>query len=158
MSLKTLCLMVVAVLIAPLAARADSAPTSEDVKKVVEYYKNGKDGGPILAEIKPCLKVDTTKGSATIWECIEPVTAKVKKDTTVHAWMNWLVPKDGKYDDLTVQWLFNGEVRSADDMALNSSSYAGPYFKSKTVNKVGKWEVKVLRGGKELGSAKFEVE
>ena len=157
MSLKSLCLFVAAVLAAPMVARAD-APSGEEVKKVIEYFNIGKDQGPILAELKPCLTVDSKKGSATIWDCTEPVAGKVKKGATVHAWMNWLVPKDSKYDDLTIKWIFDGDTRNATDLSLTSAAIGARYFKSHTVDKVGKWEIKIVRGGKELGTAKFEVE
>jgi hypothetical protein len=151
-------LLVAAILVAPLTARADGAPTGDEIKKVLDYYNNGKDSGPVLAELKPCLTVDQKKGSTTIYECTEPVSGKVKKGTTVNAWMNWLVPKDGKYEDLSVQWIHNGTVRTTQDLALKTPLIGSRTWLASTVQKEGKWEIKILRDGKELGSAKFEVE
>jgi hypothetical protein len=157
---KTLCVLVAAALFVPLAARgqAPAAPSADEVKKVIEYYNNGKDVGPVLGELKPCLTVDTKKGSATQWDCTEPVTGKVKKGVVVNAWMNWLVPKDAKYEDITVQWLHEGTVRTTQDLSLKNPAVGSRTYLALTAGKAGKWEIKILRDNKELGSAKFEVE
>ncbi len=153
--------LVVALSAVPLAARAADAPpapSAEEVKKVVEYYKAGKDAGPVLAELKACLTVDTKKGSPTQWECTEAVSGPVKKGTTVNAWMNWLVPKDGAYSDLVVQWLLDGQVRTTQDLELKTPALGARSYKASTLSKPGKWEIKVLQGSKELGSVKVDVE
>ena len=150
----------VAVFVVPLAARAEgpAAPTPDELKKVIDYYNNGKDAGPILAEVKPCLTVDSKKGSPTFLDCTEPVSGKVKKGTPVSAWMSFLVPKDGKYEDIAVQWSVDGVVRTTQDLPLRNSMIGARTYLVSTINKPGKWEIKVLQGAKELGSAKFEAE
>jgi hypothetical protein len=159
MSLKSLYWIVAAVVAVPCIARGQvAAPTSEEVKKVIEYYNNGKDQGPILADLKPCLAVDQKKGSPTFLDCEDPVAGKVKKGTAVNAWMNWLVPKEGKYEELAVQWSYEGVVRTTQDLKLTISGTTIRTWVASTPNKVGRWEIKVLQGTKELGSAKFEVE
>lgn len=152
--------LVAAVFVVPLAVRADAppAPSPEELKKVIDYYNNGKDAGPILAEIKPCITVDTKKGSPTQWDCTEPVSGKVKKGTPVNAWMNFLVPKEAKYEDLSVQWSVDGVVRTTQDLSLKNSAVGARTYLVSTINKPGKWEIKVLQGTKELGKAVFEAE
>jgi len=151
-------------LLAPTALRAqgtvptpETDPTAEEVRKVVGYYQTGKDKGPILVELKPCLTIDTQKDSPTRWDCTEPVTTPVKKGTLVSAWTSWLVPQDAKYEDVVLQWVLDGQVRSTQDVAL-SSSWRSRTYKSNTLSKKGKWSIKVLRGDKELGSADVQVE
>ncbi|MGC4115444.1 MAG: hypothetical protein QM765_12740 [Myxococcales bacterium] len=151
--------LVAAVFVVPAVVRADPpAPSPEEIKKVVDYYNNGKDAGPVLAEFKPCITVDTKKGSPTANDCTEPVSGKVKKGTPVFAWMNFLVPKDGKYEDLAVQWSVDGVVRTTQDLSLKIAGTAIRTYYSSTINKPGKWEIKVLQGTKELGKASFEAE
>ncbi|HEY3446959.1 MAG TPA: DUF2914 domain-containing protein [Myxococcales bacterium] len=152
--------LVAAVFVVPLAARAEgpAAPSAEELKKVIDYYNNGKDSGPILAELKPCITVDTKKGSPTQWDCTEPVSGKVKKGTPVNAWMNFLVPKEAKYEDLSVQWILDGQVRTTQDLSLKNSAVGARTYLVSTISKPGKWEIKVMQGAKELGSAKFEAE
>jgi hypothetical protein len=127
------------------------------VRKVVDYYQTGKDKGPILVELKPCLTIDTQRDSPTRWDCKEPVTAPVKRGTLVSAWTSWLVPQDAKYEDVVVQWVLDGQVRSTQDVAL-SSSWRSRTYKSNALSKKGKWSIKVLRGDKEVGSADVQVE
>ena len=161
MSRKLMSALVAAVLVVPFAARADGpvAPTGDEVKKVLEYFNNGKDSGPVLAELKPCLTVESkNKTAPNFLECTEPVSGKVKKGASVSAWMNWLVPKDGKYEDLSIQWICDGVVRTTQDLSLKMPQIGSRTWMSATANKAGKWEIKILQGAKELGSAKFEVE
>ena len=158
MTCKLLGLLAATLLAAPAAAGAQPDPTSEEVKKVVEYFNAGKDKGPVLSQLKPCLTIDTKKGSPTLWECTEPATGKVKKGSVVYAWTEWLVPKEGKYEDLTLQWLLEGTVRTTQDLSLTAAGVGLRTYKGTAVTKAGKWEIKVLRDNKELASAKFEVE
>jgi len=161
-------LLVVAFALAlPMAAHAQDAaeeakpippkPTKEEVLKVVQYQLSGKGGGPVLTVLTPCLEVDQKKGSATQWDCISPVDGPVKKNTTVSAWTQWLVPQDDKYDDLMIQFVHEGVVRSTTDLTLENPSYKARTFRSSKLTKPGKWELKVLRGSEELGSAVVTV-
>lgn len=125
------------------------APTPEELKKVIRYYFSGKDQGPILVDFKACTKVDTGKDSPTKSECLETISGPVKKGTNVHAWTMWLVPEGGSYDDLSIQFIHEGQVRTTTDIPLTASLRSRTY-RATTVTKTGKWEVKVLRGGKEL--------
>jgi hypothetical protein len=139
------------------AKPAAAVPTADEIKRVLDYQENGKDLGPVLLELVPCLKVDTTKGSATIYNCVEPVTGPVKKNTTVSAWMAFFCPKGGKYEDLTVQFLFEGQVRQTLDVTVEGLSRTRTY-RSQTFGKAGKWQIKVMRGDKELASTNVTVE
>ncbi|MCA2978874.1 MAG: hypothetical protein INH37_11350, partial [Myxococcaceae bacterium] len=69
----------------PALAQDPSAPppTADELKRVLDYQDNGKDRGPVLLDVVPCLKVDQTKGSPTQFTCIEPLTGPVKKGTAV---------------------------------------------------------------------------
>lgn len=143
---------------APPAAPAQPPPPAEEIKRVLEYQDNGKDRGPALLDVIPCTKVDQTKGSETIFTCIEPVTGAVKKDTTVNAWLQFFVPKGGEYEDLKVQWLLGSEVRETKDFKIKGLARARTWL-AHTPRKAGKWTVKVIQGDdKLLGSASFTVE
>ena len=132
-------------------------PTAEMVKKVLDYQEKGASAGPVLLDLVPCTKVDTTKGSPTQFHCIEPVTeGGVKKNTTVFAWLQWLCPKDGKYEDIQIQFLHEGQVRkTVDNPVAGFGRTRG--WRGENFNKVGKWTIKVIRGDKELGSATVNV-
>jgi hypothetical protein len=131
-------------------------PTAEMIKKVLEYQERGAPAGPVLLDLVPCTKVDTTKGSPTQFHCIEPVGDSVKKGTTVFAWLQWLCPKDGKYEDISIQFLHEGQVRkTVDNPVAGFGRTRG--WRGENFNKVGKWTIKVLRGAQELGSATVNV-
>ena len=140
------------------AASAPTAPSPDEIKRVSAYYYGGKELGPILVDLKPCTKVDSEKESATKSECLESVSAPVKKNTTIQAWMLWMVPDGGNYDDVRVQFLHNGEVRSTKDVKLTGPAMRSRTWPAITVNKPGKWEIKVMRGDKELGKSEVTVE
>ena len=161
---RTLLTIAIAVAVAlPLTAVAQgeaakmAAPTKDEIARVVSYYMEGKGSGPVLTEFKPCLEVDTKKGSATQWECVQPVAGAVKKNTPVHAWTSWLVPQGDKYDDIMVQFVHEGVVRATNDASVTAALRTRTY-KTKTLNKTGKWEIKILRGSEELAAAVVNVE
>ncbi|MFL5320256.1 MAG: hypothetical protein ACJ790_11420 [Myxococcaceae bacterium] len=129
-------------------------PAPQEIKKVVDYYMNGKDGGPILVEVKPCLKVDADKASPTFNDCVEPVNGDVQKGKSVSAWMMWFVPKGAKFDDMSVQISLDGAVRETKDFSISDSMRTRSY-KSIMLSKAGKWTFKVMRGTTEFG--KFDV-
>ena len=160
--MNRLCVVMVVVLLAPALGWAQDVPTAVEIKKVQDYMENGKDKGPVLMEVVACLNVDNKKGSATAFDCIEPVNGPVKKGTMVHVWTSWALPKGGKYEDITVQWLHEGSVRSTSDIAFEGSEkWSNPRartWKSSNMSKTGKWEMKVQREGKELGSVSVTVE
>ncbi len=133
-------------------------PTPAEAKKVTDYYFYGQSQGPLLMEFKPCLKVDSGKESPTKNECLEPVTGPVKKGTTVHAWTLWLVPEGGSYDDVSIQFAFEGQVRATIDVKLDKGGQRSRTWRSSSLSKAGKWTIKVVRGTQELASAPITVE
>lgn len=140
------------------AAPAQPPPPAEEIKRVLDYQDNGKDRGPALLDIVPCNKVDQAKGSPTQFTCIEPITGPVKKGTTVNAWVQFFCPKDGKYEDLKIQWLLGSEVRQTTDITVQGLARTRTW-RAHTPPKAGKWTIKVIQGeSKELGSATFTVE
>lgn len=147
--------------VAPAAAApadAPPAPSAQEISKVATYFLKGKGAGPILVDSKVCLKVDATKESPTRSDCIEPVTGPVKKNATVSIWANWLIPEGDKYDDVTVQFLFQGQVRATKDMALSGGSLRYRTYTGTPMTKSGKWQIKIMRGEKELTSAEVTVQ
>jgi len=137
-------------------APAPAVPTAAEIKKVLDYQDNGKDVGPVLLDLVACNKVDQAKGP-TQFHCIEPVSGPVKKNSVVSAWLQFFCPKDGKYEDITVQYLFDGQIRNTYDVSVASLGRTRTW-KSSTLGKSGKWTIKVLRGSAELATANVTVE
>ena len=144
---------------APAAAAPEAAPPppADEIKRVLDYQENGKDRGPALLDLVPCLKVDSTKNAPTSFTCLEPVKGAVKKGTTVNAWTQWFCPRGGKYEDITFQWLHEGQIRSTTDITVEGLARTRTW-RAQTLGKPGKWQVKVLRGATELGQANIVVE
>lgn len=157
----TLRLALAAVALSTAALAQDAAapappPPADEIKRVMEYQENGKDRGPALLEVIPCTKVDNTKGSATANTCIEPVTGPVKKGTTVFAWTLWFCPKDGNYEDVAIQFLHEGQVRSTVDVTIKGLARTRTW-RGYSLTKPGKWQIKILRGSAELGGTSVTV-
>ncbi len=138
------------------AGPPEPPPSAAEIKRVQDYLENGKDRGPALLDLIPCLKVDQTAGSPTRYQCVEPVTGPVPKGTTVFAWMQWYTPKDGKYEDVKLQFFHENEVRQTID--LNVSGYGRTRsFRGQNLLKVGRWTIKLSRGETEFGAATVDV-
>ena len=133
-------------------------PSSDEAFKVVSYYYDGKDSGPVLLKTMPCLKVDEGKTSKTRNECVKPIDSSVPKGSRVSLWSAWLVPVGGKYDDVSVQFLLDGVVRETRDLSLSTESPRMRTWSTSTLSKPGKWEIKVTRAGKELSTSSITVE
>jgi hypothetical protein len=132
-------------------------PPADELKRAIDYLENGKDSGPVLLDLIPCSKVDQAKGSSTLFTCLEPVSGAVKKGTTVQAWTQWFCPRGGKYEDITIQSSFEGEVRNTSDVVVEGLGRTRTW-RSFTLSKPGKWQLKVMRAGKELGALNLVVE
>lgn len=141
----------------PAAAVAAPPPAAEEIKRVLDYQENGKERGPALLDVIPCAKVDSTKGTATSYTCVEPITAAIKKGAVVNVWTQWFCPKGGKYEDLSIQSLLDGQVRNTVDITVEGLARTRTW-RPFTVSKAGKWQFKVMQGSKELGMTSVVVE
>jgi hypothetical protein len=124
------------------------APTADEINKVTAYYLRGKDGGPILIEFKLCGTIGKTPEGKMA--CDDELGDTVAKGEPVNAFVRFFAPKGGKYEDLKVKFLFNGEVRSTSDFTVTESWTGYANYKRTAVTKAGTWDVEVLRGDKVL--------
>ena len=145
-------------------------PTADEINRVHEYLEGGKDSGPILLEITPCLKVDkkvpegadpkSPEAKNAKRACIEAVTGPVAKKTAVSAWMRFFVPKGAKYTEEDLKIIYKGAedvetIPFSIDQESGSSSYG--MYKSKTLKTAGEWEITVKYKDAVLGTAKVTV-
>ena len=133
-------------------ALADEAPTASEIKKVMDFFRNGQGKGPVLVDLVPCLKVDRPAPGKKK-DCLEGVADEVPKGTVVNAFTRWFVPEGDTYE-LTFEWLHEGEVVSSGTVTVEGSFGYGTW-KAKSLTKAGAWEVRVKRGDDVLGSAKM---
>jgi hypothetical protein len=132
------------------------APTAEEVQKVTSYFLRGAAGGPILLGLQLCAEVG--KNAEGKLECTTELGAKAKKGDKLTAFVRFFAPKGGKYDDVRVRFLLDGEVRSTSDMTVTESWTGYGNYKTTTASKAGTWEAQVLRGDAVLASRKVTVE
>ncbi len=134
LSLVLLCL--------PALGLAQTTPTPEEARKVVDYYFNGKGQGVLLVDYKLCQQVP--KKGAGKYECKKALTSRqVGKGQQVFLWMNFLVPAQEKATIL-LQFERRKVVRKTIDLSL-SGSLRHRTWKRIPTNKVGTWRVTVLQ-------------
>lgn len=132
-------------------------PTIGEIKRVVDFYHKGNKSGPVLVQLVPCLKVDTRKESKTQYDCRRTAGSKVPVGTSIWAWTQWFVPKNGVYNDVMIQFLHNGMVRTTKDISLVGGTRMRA-FRSEKLKKKGIWELRVIRGKKLLAATKIKVQ
>jgi hypothetical protein len=130
-------------------------PTAGEIKRVNDYYLRGAAQGPVLVESVLCKKTDKVDGKLS---CVEKLPERIKKGDIIIAFVRFFVPKGGKYDDVKVKFLLDGELRSTSDFTLSEAWTGYSNYKQTTAQKVGKWEIQVLRGENVLASHVVMVE
>lgn len=131
-----------------------AAPTADEIKRVTDYFLRGKDVGPILLDFIACKKTDKVDGKLA---CVEPTGPSAKKGDPLIAYVKFFAPKGGKYEDLKIKFIWNGEVRSTSDFTVTEAWTGYSNYKQTTASKPGTWEMQVLRGETVLSSQKVTV-
>ncbi|MDP2340115.1 MAG: hypothetical protein Q8O67_04090 [Deltaproteobacteria bacterium] len=136
----------------PAAEPPPPAPSADEIKRVAAYYLHGQAAGPILMELTLCSEIGkNTEGKLA---CGAELPASVKKGDPITAFVKFFAPKGGKYEDLKIRFLLDGEVRTTSDMTVTESWTGYANYKKTTASKAGTWEVQVLRGDVVLASKK----
>ncbi|HSP78472.1 MAG TPA: hypothetical protein VLQ93_08080 [Myxococcaceae bacterium] len=135
---------------APAAAQV---PTSEEAKRVVEYYLKGQGQGPVLLDAKLCAEV--SKSGENKFECIEEVPAEgVKANSRVTVWQAYMLPQGDTVEDIMVQVKHGEIVRETKDVKVTGGLRTRSW-PSVRLNKSGDWSITILRGEQVL--KKFDV-
>ena len=136
-------------------AEAPPAPSADEIKRVGAYYLRGKDAGPILVEFSLCSEIG--KNDEGKLACGAELASTLKKGDPITAFVKFFAPRGGKYDDLEIRFLLNGEVRSSSAFTVSESWTGYANYKKTTAGKAGEWEIQVLRADTVLGSKKVTV-
>ena len=105
-------------------------------------------------KIYACAKIEGTS-------CAEPAGEKVRLGSKVSAFMIFMLPQNGNYDDLTLQWTLDGKVRTTRDLSVKGSPTGSLRYRmyyTELLSKPGTWVAKLTRGNKDLGSFSITVE
>jgi hypothetical protein len=131
-------------------------PSADEIRRVTQYYLNGVAGGPVLLDFLLCTKV--VKGADSKLICESEYGATAKKGDAVSAFLRFFAPKGGKYEDLRVKFVHNGELRKMDDLTVTESWTGSATYKTVSLSKPGSWEIQVTRGDVVLGSKTLTVQ
>ena len=117
---------------------AAEKPTSDEVRKVMDYYKEG--GEAILVESRLC--VDIEKSGDDKNECTETLPdGPLQMGQNAYLWMNYLVPGSDPAT-LLVQFKYKGRALNSDEIRL-SNAIRYRTWKTLQTSKSGEWEVNI---------------
>lgn len=136
--------MVAAVSIwAPLLAFAQTTPSADEVRKVVQFYYNGKTG-VYLIDIKLCEGV--FKEGEQKNNCKDEITSgEIFTGDDAVVWMHFFAP-DGAKETVLVQYNRNGITRRTSSRKVRGAIRYRVWVPFK-VDKAGSWDVKVIYDG-----------
>src|SRR5688572_14557289 len=128
-------------------------PSADAVKSFWSYYFKGQGQGVVLADVKLCLEV--AKDGDNKSECVKEVPAEgVKAGTVVSVWQAYLLPKDDKVEDITVQLKLGDQIRETKDVKVSGASIRTRTWTGFRIPKAGEWTLDITRGGETLKSLK----
>ena len=116
-----------------------AAPPAKAVKEVVDYFYNGQKDGPILTDSKLCKSIKDLECE----QAIDPDA--VMLGDFIYVWMQFFVPKGGIYDDIMVEYKYEGVPRNLNAHKVEGSIRYRAVDKYK-VDKPGKWTITIKRG------------
>ena len=132
-------------------AIAQEKPTSEEARKVIDYYFHGKGKGVVPMEYKFCQEV-SLKGENKN-ECVSEISANsVKKGQEAYLWMNFLVPA-GEEAKILLQYSRNNMVRDTSNVSLGGATRYRTWKRIPT-STPGDWKVRLIQ---EMSDADVEV-
>jgi hypothetical protein len=131
-----------------LSTNAMAVPSGDMVKEVIDYYYHGQEHGPILSEAKLCKTVEA-------FDCVEEIEpGSFPLGETIKVWMRFLVPKGATYDDILVEYRYEGTPWRVQPHKVESS-IRYRVIDSFTLNKAGNWAITIRKGPSTLKT--FEV-
>ena len=139
-------------------AMAQDKPTSQEARKVIDYYFHGKGKGVVPMEYKFCQKI-SQKGENKN-ECVSEIAANaVKKGQEAYIWMNFLVPA-GDEAKILLQYSRNEMVRDTSNVSLGGATRYRTWKKIPT-STAGEWKVRLVQemsdSDLEIGQLKYSV-
>lgn len=142
------------------SAQALDLPSTQEVKKVLDFYYNGKGMGVVLIDAKLCRDVHREGDEKN--ECAGEITNEaISKGDTVNLWMAFMVPIGDEKQKILVQFDQGGVTRSVKNMTVTGSLRYRTWRKV-TLNRAGVWDIKIVHdrddGATVLGNISATVE
>lgn len=154
MSTKHCILMSILFLSWGVYAAEPEVPSSEEIKKVFDYYTNGDQ--PLLVEQLFCLEIETEGNNR--FNCAEPISAnEIFEYDSVYVWLSFLVP-DSIESNLILQFYHNERLEKQYDFIVKSS-YRYRVWKVIPTHIIKKWQAVITEtnNGNEIASFTYNV-
>lgn len=143
------------------SAFAAEIPTSQEVKKVLDFYYDGKGLGVVLIESRMCRDIEREGDQKN--ECSGQIAAEeaISKGEAVYLWMSYMVPSGDEKQNIIVQFDNGGVTRSVKNMEV-SGSLRFRTWRKVVFDRTGQWTAKIVHdkqeGAVELGQITFNVQ
>lgn len=152
------CALTVSLIASFGCAMAQDKPSSDEARKVIDYYFHGKGKGVVAMEYKFCGEV-SQKGENKN-ECVSEIAANsVKKGQEAYIWMNFLVPA-GDEAKILLQYSRNDMVRDTSNVSLGGATRYRTWKRIPT-STAGEWKVRLVQemsdADLEIGQLKYSV-
>ena len=135
--MKRISLLTFLVVCIPVLIFAQERPTSNEARKVFDYYYHGQGKGAVLKNYKFCHKINES-------ECDQEIAdGTMIKGQKVLLWMDFLLPVGNKAD-MYLEFKRKNKIRKVIDFVISGSIRYRTYHTIPT-NKIGDWVVNIIQ-------------
>ncbi|MDH5178927.1 MAG: hypothetical protein OEZ39_00260 [Gammaproteobacteria bacterium] len=139
------------------SAQAVEVPTTDEVRKVLDFYYQGQGLGVVLIDSKMCSEIG--KEGDLKNECVGELTA-IKKDESINMWFAFLIPNGTEKQKILIQFETGGLTRMVKEIEATGSIRYRTWRKV-DFDRAGEWTASIFldspAGTKKIGSRSFTV-
>jgi hypothetical protein len=134
--------LLVLLVLAPLPALAEPAPTPVEVQKVLDFYYGPQTASPILVQSMICRDV-VAEGEQKN-QCSETISPNALRVGEVgYLWLNFMVPRSAGPQQILIQFEHGGTTRMTRQIEIGSAIRYRTW-KRFELDRPGEWSVKIL--------------
>ncbi len=137
-------LIILSILIAflPALCLAFDKPSSNETKKVMDYYNEGKGNGAVLVDYELCREMGKDDDNKN--ECVLSLSGNdIKVGEEIYLWMNFMIPVDDMAD-IIITYTRNNRIRKTQEITLKSA-FRYRTWKKIATDKPGQWTIKIFQ-------------
>ncbi len=140
--MKKLIAISIIVALIPTMGFALDKPSSQETKKVMDYYNEGIGNGAVLVDFNLCTEMG--KEEETKNNCIQPLSdVDILLGQEVYLWMNFMIPVDDTAN-VFITYTRNNRIRKTQATTLKSA-FRYRTWKKIATNKPGQWTIKIFQ-------------
>ncbi|MDH5694680.1 MAG: hypothetical protein OEZ47_16410 [Gammaproteobacteria bacterium] len=141
-------------------ASAIEMPSTEEVKKVMDFYYEGNGMGVVLLEAQVCH--GTVQAGPKKHECAGPIGMNpIQEGQEIVFWTSFFVPKDSENENIMISFENGGFPKFLKQMSVKGATRYRNWVKVKP-NSDGEWTARIIHEGKDdstqLGTVIFNVQ